>query len=428
MFIRLYKILITLVYPLMRGTYIKKRQKIGKEHPTRFGERIGQYSVPRPEGKLYWLHGASVGEAISMLPLIDKLLKSDDKLSILVTTGTVTSAEIMEKRLPKRAFHQFFPLDVPMFCRRFLTHFKPDAVLWFESELWPSMLSEIKRAKIPLILVNGRISDHSFANWKRLKFIAKELLGCFSLCLGQSVLDMERLQVLGAKKVACYGNLKYAGLPLPVDKEKLDALKKIIGGRRVFLISSTHYNEEEMLAQEFGALYQEFPDVLVIIVPRHPHRGEEVAEMLKEKGYKTKRRSVGDEITDDTAVYVADTIGEMGLWYKLAEISFVGGSLIAHGGQNFMEAARDKNAVIFGKHMFNFKDMLARAREAQAVLEEDDAKGVMARVVALLKDKDELLKSKTNAYDWTVKEAGVLDGIAEALKQELENENTEVLE
>lgn len=179
MVIGIYKTLITLVFPVLKATYIRKRRRTGKEHPVRFNERLGLYKRPRPEGKLYWMHGASVGEAVSMLPLIDKLLKEDPELSIMVTTGTLTSAEIMAKRLPPRAFHQFIPFDVPAYAKRLLKHFRPDAVLWFESELWPSLLSEIKAAKIPLILVNGRISDKSFAMWKKFKFVAKELLSCF---------------------------------------------------------------------------------------------------------------------------------------------------------------------------------------------------------------------------------------------------------
>ena len=169
MVIGIYKTLITLVFPVLKATYIRKRRRTGKEHPVRFNERLGLYKRPRPEGKLYWMHGASVGEAVSMLPLIDKLLKEDPELSIMVTTGTLTSAEIMAKRLPPRAFHQFIPFDVPAYAKRLLKHFRPDAVLWFESELWPSLLSEIKAAKIPLILVNGRISDrwgvNSAAGW-----------------------------------------------------------------------------------------------------------------------------------------------------------------------------------------------------------------------------------------------------------------------
>ncbi len=419
MMIGIYKALMTLAFPLLRVTYIRKRQRIGKEHPVRLSERVGVYKHPRPAGKLYWLHGASVGEAVSMLPLIDRLLKDDPELSIMVTTGTLTSAEIMAKRLPARAFHQFIPFDVPRFARRLIAHFKPDAVLWFESELWPALISEIHKAKIPLMLVNGRISDKSFHNWQKFHFVAKEILGCFNLCLGQSEQDKTRLKHLGAKRAECCGNLKYAGMPLPVEAAKLADLKARIGNRPVFFISSTHHNEEEQLAVHFQRLQQVVPDVLVIIAPRHPNRGKEIAEMLKRKGFATALRSAGQALTAETAVYVADTIGEMGLWYAVAGISFVGGSLIKHGGQNFMEPARDKNAVIVGQFMNNFAEMLARAKAAGAVWQVMSAADVIEEVIGLFKEPEKLRERQENAYAWTVKEAAVLDGICAALKREL---------
>lgn len=419
MVIGIYKALMTMAFPLLKATYIKKRQKIGKEHPVRFPERIGKYKHPRPTGKLYWLHGASVGESISMLPLINRLLQDDPELSIMVTTGTLTSAEIMEKRLPARAFHQFIPFDVPRFARNLLKHFKPDAVLWFESELWPALISEIHKAQIPLILVNGRISDKSFHNWQKFHFAAKEIISCFNLCLGQSEQDKTRLKHLGAKRAECFGNLKYAGMPLPTDSDKLADLRTRIQTRPVFFISSTHHNEEEQLATHFQRLAQTVPNVLIIIAPRHPNRGSEIATMLKRKGISTALRSAGEELTPQTSVYVADTIGEMGLWYAVAHVSFVGGSLINHGGQNFMEPARDKNAVIVGPYMHNFTEMMLRAKAAGAVWQVMSSADVIEETIELFNEPDKLKERQENAYNWTVKESAVLDGICTALKQEL---------
>lgn len=421
MFIQLYKILITLLFPVLRVTYIRKRRKTGKEHPLRFNEKLGLYKYPRPVGRLFWMHGASVGEAISMLPLIDRLLSEDENLSILVTTGTLTSAEIMEKRLPPRAFHQFIVYDTPKYAKRLLDHFKPDAVLWFESELWPATLSEIHKRKIPLALVNGRISDKSFAVWKIFKFVSQEILGCFSFCLGQSEQDKRRLLLLGAKKAACFGNLKYAGMPLPVDGEKLKELKQVIGMRAVFFISSTHSNEEDQLSAHFQRLQQAVPNILILLAPRHPHRGAEIRDMMERRGFKTELRSKGGEIHADTEVYIADTIGEMGLWYQLAEVSFVGGSLVSHGGQNFMEPARAKNAVLVGPYMHNFVEMLERAQAAHAVWQVNSAAEVIDETIDLLREPDKLMAHQTAAYEWTVKESSVLDSISRALKQELKS-------
>lgn len=419
MIIGIYKAVISAAFPLLKATYIKKRQKNGKEHPTRFNERLGLYTHERPQGKLYWLHGASVGEAISMLPLIDKLLKEDENLSVMVTTGTLTSAEIMQKRLPKRAFHQFIPFDVPKFAKRLLAHFKPDAVLWFESELWPSLLSEVKKSGVPFILVNGRVSDKSFRTWRRFDKIAKELLGCFSLCLGQSEQDKERLAALGAKKADCVGNLKFAGMPLPVDDGKLRELKEKIGTRPVFLLSSTHFNEEEQFAACLKELQRVVKDVLVLAVPRHPNRGAEVAEMFTNKGFATALRSKGEDITSAVEIYVADTIGEMGLWYGLSQVTFVGGSLINHGGQNFMEPGRDKNAVIVGPNMFNFVEMLAKAKVAGAVLQVNSAADAVEEAIKLFMEPEYLEDRAEKAYLWTVQEAAVLGEICRVLNEEL---------
>lgn len=415
MMIKVYKALMTAIFPLLKATYIKKRQRNGKEHPTRFNERLAAYTYSRPAGKLYWLHGASVGESISMLPLIDKLLEEDNDLSIMVTTGTLTSAEIMEKRLPKRAFHQFVPFDVPRFARQLIAHFKPDAVLWFESEFWPSILSEVKQADIPLILVNGRVSDKSFEKWKKHKGFIREILNCFDLCLGQSQQDYERLIELGAPNVECAGNLKYAGKPLPVDGAKLAVLEQAVNGRQVFLISSTHHNEEEQLAEYLTSLCKRLPDVLTIVVPRHPNRGGEIVEMFRQKGFETAQRSANDDILPATKVYVADTIGEMGLWYRLAEVSFIGGSLIAHGGQNFMEPARDNNAVLIGRYVFNFMDMSERALAAGALLKFETADEVIKAAIELLSDQEKLHIQQQRAHDWALKEAEVLDNIYQAV-------------
>ncbi|MBR5598863.1 MAG: 3-deoxy-D-manno-octulosonic acid transferase [Alphaproteobacteria bacterium] len=419
MFIEIYKVLMTLSFPILKHTIIKKRQHQNKEHPTRFNERIGQYNFPRPEGKLYWLHGASVGEAVSMLPLIDKLLKEDETLNIMVTTGTLTSAEIMKKRLPQRAFHQFIPFDTPKFAKNLISHFKPNAVLWFESELWPSLLSEIKKSQTPLILVNGRISDSSFKTWKCLKPIAKELLSCFNLCLGQSELDKERLSILGAQKTDCVGNIKFSALTLPVPEHQLQDLKKSVGNRPILFLSSTHHNEEEQFSQYVHKLKKSIPDILIISAPRHPNRGQEIKDTFIAQNLQTSLRSKLEPLTDQTDVYVADTIGEMGLWYNLADISFIGGSLIPHGGQNFTEPSRAQNAVIVGPHMHNFKEMMEKAQKADALYQAKNVEDAIEQIITLFNNQVYLQDCQEKAYNWAMSEAKVLDNIKDALTKEL---------
>ena len=416
MFIRIYNTLIRILYPLVIKRYIKKRQLNGKEDVKRFNERIGRPAKKRPEGKLIWLHGASVGESLSMLPLINKLLESYPDSHVMVTTGTVTSAEVMEKRLPERAFHQYIPIDNPAFVTRFIRHWQPDLVLWFESDLWPALLSGIKRKNIPLILVNGRISNKSFKRWQQFDFISKELLDCFTFCLGQSEEDAYRLRVLGAKNSMCLGNLKYAGINPPVAPDKKAEIESQINGRPLWVVSSTHHDEELKIGRFLKKTNSEVPGLLTLIAPRHPNRGPEIQEQLNSLGLKTALRSKGEKITPDTDVYIADTIGEVGIWYDLSPIVFIGGSLIPHGGQNFMEPSRFRDAVIVGPYMHNFTDAMNRAKKADAVIQINDAAELETTLLQLLKNKDLLEAKRSLAYNWAYGEAKVLDGIVEKIK------------
>ena len=418
MLLTLYKAVLTMMYPLALNRYIEKRKKNGKEDLARFDERLGKATMPRPKGNLIWMHGASVGESISMLPLIKTLLDIYPDLHIMVTTGTVTSAEVMAKRLPERAFHQYFPLEHPRYAARFIRHWKPNLVLWFESEFWPAMLSTIKKCNIPLILVNGRISNKSFRRWQQFEFAIRQILDCFTLCLGQSDEDTRRLQVLGAKNTASLGNLKYAGLPLPVDEGKKAALKEQFSNRPVWLVSSTHDDEETKIGRFLKDLEQKVPNVLTVIVPRHPHRGVEIKDKLTDEyGLNVALRSASEPITPETNVYVADTIGELGIFYELINIVFIGGSLIPHGGQNFMEPSRYRDATIVGPHMFNFTDAMNRARAADAVIEVNDVLELMDMVEKLLTLPNLLEEKRTLAYNWATSEAKVLDGIVQEIKK-----------
>lgn len=417
MFIKIYNTLIRILYPLVIKRYINKRKENGKEDLKRFNERIGKPELPRPDGRLIWFHGASVGESISMLPLIHKLLETYSDAHIMVTTGTLTSADIMGKRLPERAFHQYLPIDNPVFASRFLKYWHPDLVLWFESDFWPAMLSNIKRRNIPLLLVNGRISNKSFKRWQQFDFISKELLSCFTFCLGQSEEDAYRLRVLGAKDSMNLGNLKYAGLPIPVDEEKKNEILKQVNNRPLWVAAVTHDDEEAKIGRFIKEINEAIPGLLTIITPRHPQRGEEINTKLKnELGLKTSLRSTGEPITADTEVYIADTIGEMGIWYSIAPLVFIGGSLIPHGGQNFMEPSRMRDAVIVGPHMHNFTDAINRARKADAIMQVNDVLELKDLVIQLLSNKELLEAKRSLAYNWATGENKVLDGILEKIK------------
>lgn len=425
MFIGIYNTLVRTLYPIVIRRYIEKRKKMGKEDVKRFNERVGRPTKPRPAGRLIWLHGASVGESISMLPLINRLLEIYPDAHVMVTTGTTTSAEVMAKRLPERAFHQYLPIDNPVFAARFIRHWQPTIALWFESEFWPGMLSTIKRRNIPLILINGRISNKSFKRWQQFDFVIKEILDCFTACLGQSEEDAYRLRALGAKDAMCLGNLKYAGLPIPVDEEKKKEIQDEIGERPVWLVSSTHSDEESKIGRYLKELSAKHEGLLTIIAPRHPTRGVEIRDILQDKYHlKTALRSANEKIQPETEVYIADTIGEMGIWYELCPIVFIGGSLIPHGGQNFMEPSRCRDAVIVGPHMHNFTDAMNRAKRADGIIQVDETVDLIDMVDQLLSNKELLEAKRSLAYNWATSEAKVLDGIAEKIQGYMENENT----
>ncbi|MBC7907501.1 MAG: 3-deoxy-D-manno-octulosonic acid transferase [Rhodospirillaceae bacterium] len=406
----LYRALTILGGPLI-GHYLKRRMARGKEDPARFGERLGRPGQPRPQGPLVWLHAASVGESLSLLPLVERL---SGRMNVLMTTGTVTSAKLMAERLPAGAIHQFVPVDRPAFVRAFLDHWRPDLVLWAESDFWPNLLDGIHRRPIPLVLVQGRISPKSFANWQKAPRFIRRMLSSFTLCLGQTPGDAERLAALGAPKVACAGNLKMAMAPLPGDEAELARLRQTAGQRPLWLAASTHSGEEAAIARVHKTLAQRFPGLLTIIVPRHPHRGAAIAAEVAAMGLTVTLRSVSAEPAGD--IHIADTMGELGLFYRLAPIVFMGKSLGgSQGGQNPFEPACLGAAVLFGPHMTNFPEMAPAMVECGAAEQVADEAALAAAVGTLLADPTVLTARRHAAQAWAESEASVLDAVLEML-------------
>ena len=329
---------------------LRQRAARGKEDDARMGEKLGHATVQRPEGSLVWIHGASVGECLAALPLVDGLLKLNH--NVLVTSGTVTSAQMMPERLPGRAIHQYAPLDTPGATRRFLDYWKPAAALFVDSEIWPNILRGAHARGIRLAMVNGRMSERSFIGWRRAPRVAAALLSLFDICLAQDGATAKRLTQLGAPRVTITGSLKADAQPLPADEKKLEALRAAIGDRPVLLAASTHPGEDETILPAQDILRRDLPALLTIIAPRHPGRGADIAMLCGTRS--SARRSQDQMLTPDTEVYIADTIGELGLFYRLAPFAFIGGSLISHGGQNPLEAARLRCAVLAGTHTENF--------------------------------------------------------------------------
>jgi len=382
----LYRAATALAAPLI-ARHLRKRLASGKEDAERFGERLGEATQPRPLGPLVWAHAASVGESLSMLPLIEALVAAHPTLYVLMTSGTVTSAGLLRDRLPARTLHQYVPVDRAPYVNAFLDHWRPDLVLWAESEFWPNLTTLPAQRGVPMVLVNGRISPESFAKWKRWPGLAKAILTNFNLCLAQADLDAGRLRQLGAEHVRSVGNLKFAVPPLPADADELAALKHALGGRPRWLAASTHPGEEAMIWQAHQRMAATHPDLLTIIVPRHPDRGEAVAAELAAAGARVKRRAAGDAPDADTDIYVADTMGELGLFFRLAPVSFMGKSLVDLGGQNPIEPARLGSAILFGPHMWNFPDVSERLLAASGAEQVADVPALAEAAAALLGDE-----------------------------------------
>ena len=407
----LYNACLRLGRPLLTR-HLEKRLANGKEDPQRFAERLGEASRPRPDGPLVWIHAASVGESVSALTLIDGLLAQKTDRHILVTTGTRTSAEIMAGRLPERAFHQYVPVDRQDAVCRFLDHWKPDLAVWMESEIWPNLIHESGARNIPMILANARITEKSYKNWRRSFGLARHLLAQFTICLAQSEASAHYLRDLGANSVEYIGNLKFAAKPLPVDPDKLAAFGRRIAGRPVWLAASTHRGEEEIILAADRELRRTHTNLLTLIVPRHPERGGEVATLAASAGRSVLCRGAGAEPEDNTEIYIADTIGELGLFYRLSDIVFIGGSLVPNGGQNPLEPARLDCALLHGPHMTNFAEIMEAFNNRSASREVTDATS-LARAVADYLDHPERCR------EMAVRAASVVAGGQETLDRTL---------
>lgn len=383
----IYRTVMTLAGPWI-DRHLDRRLARGKESRERFQERKGVTDRPRPAGNLVWIHAASNGEAMSALPLVEKLLERDPDGHVLMTTGTVTSAELMAARLPERAIHQFVPVDRGRWVRSFLTHWQPDVGIWIESEFWPTLIWEMRAAGKPMALVNGRVSERTLSRWRKLHGVAQDLVSNFAPCLAQSPTDALHLKALGAGQADCVGNLKLSAAPLPADPALVEVERSALQGRTIWVAASTHPGEEEVVADAHRNLTSRVPDVLTVLVPRHPHRGADIADMLRARGLTVSRKSESEPVTQETQIYLADTLGELGIFFRLAPVAFIGGSLVGgHGGHNPIEAAQLGCAPIHGPDMRNFSSISADLRDAGGSIVVKDAVELSDRVAALIADR-----------------------------------------
>jgi len=383
--LRLYRVLTSLAAPFA-PLILAWRMRRGKEEPGRRPERYGLSSAPRPSGFLAWFHAASVGEANAALPVIDAIAAGRPEIRMLLTTGTVTSARLARDRLPRGVLHQYVPLDNQTFVQRFLTHWRPDLAVLVESEIWPNLVLETKARDIPLLLINGRISSSSYKRWRRRPGLSRPLFRAFDLVLAQNGRLAQRFAKLGVSRTLDVGNLKADAPPPPADLPGRRQLDAALDGRTVWLAASTHPGEDEKVMGAHLKMKIARPDLLTIIVPRHPERGPLIAEQLRAANFKVALRSLGEVPVADTDIYVADTIGELGLFYAIAPVAFVGGSLVERGGQNPVEPIKLGAAVLTGPHWRNFRDSYSELLGAGGALEVRDAPSLAETALRLLED------------------------------------------
>jgi len=391
--------------------FLSRRARAGKEDPARLDERFGRASAPRPKGRVVWVHAASVGETNAVLPLICRLI--DAGIAVVFTSVTVTSAGVAASRLPEGAIHQFAPLDIAPCIDRFLGHWQPELAIFVESELWPTTIGRLSNAGIPQVLVNARLSERSFKGWQRFSGVARPVFGRLTLCLAQTEADGARYKALGAPDVVVTGNLKLAAPPPAADPAAVADFRQAIGVRPVWVAASTHEGEETMIAEAHDKVASRYPDLLTIIVPRHPERGEAIAAGLKASGLTVTRRSAGAAPTGN--IYLADTIGELGLFYRVAPVAFLGGSLVPHGGQNPIEAAQLGCAVLHGGHVHNFKDVYAVLDKSGGAEVIAGATSLATALDRLLTDPAEAARRASAAKDALKPFSGALDATLAAL-------------
>jgi len=412
--IRAYRILTRLARPA--APYILRfRERRGKEDPQRRGERLGRASLVRPDGAVVWVHAASVGETSAVLPLMARLMEHRPGLTLLLTTGTVTSARFAAGRLGSSVLHQYIPLDEPSFVASFLDYWRPSLGVFTEQEVWPNLVVSAAARSIPLAVVNARMSDRSFERWQRRAGLATALFSRFDVVLAQSEALANRFEAVGAPCVITAGNLKIDAPAPPIEPRAFAALREVLGERPRLIAASTHDDEELTIAMAHQAMRQRIDGLVTVIAPRHPERGGAVADAISALGLSVRRRSAGELPESGTDVYVADTIGELGTFYAVSPVAFIGGSLIAHGGQNPIEAVRRGAVVVAGPNTQNFVDiyeaLLASGGAAQVSGRDDLAPALEALLT------DHLLVERMRGQATRALDAlsGALDRTVEAL-------------
>lgn len=408
----LYGVAGSVAFPFV-GPYVAYRASRGKEDRQRRRERYGVAGRDRPNGPLIWVHAASVGETAAVIPLIERIL--DVGIRVVLTTGTVTSAKIVEERLGSQVIHQYVPLDLKPAVGRFLDHWQPDLAIIAESEIWPTTILALGNRRVPQVLVNGRLSDRSFKSWQKRPHLAEALFENLAHVAAQSELDGERFRALGARPVSVSGNLKLDTDPLPFDPRMHKRLASQINGRDTWAAVSTHPGEEDIAGEVHALLKSQHEGILTIIVPRHPERGDAVAADLAKRGLTVARQSLSEPVRPEVDVLLGDTIGDMGLYLRLTEVAFVGRSLAAQGGQNPIEPAMLETAVLSGENVQNFRDTYNQLVESGGARLVKDRDGLAGAVNFLLNNDAARHKMAAAAFATVHEMRGALDRTLRAL-------------
>ena len=414
---RAYAGLTALAAPLIHS-HVRRKMASEGVALVRIAERFGEATEARPRGGLVWFHAVSVGEALSVLGLIEEMGRRDPKLQFLITSVSATSARLVAERLPPRTRHQFAPLDTTRAVARFLDHWAPSLAVFVESELWPRQIIETSDRGIPLALVNARLSARSRARWGKWPVLARAILTRFRTIVCQTEDTARGLAALGAetRAISVSGDLKAASARLPLDESLLDALEAETKGRRIWVAASTHPGEEERVTKAHPAGH------LLILAPRHPERGDEIARALRAAGWDVAQRSKQDPLQPETQIYLADTLGEMGLWYALAPTVFLGGSLVEVGGHNPFEPAQYGAAVLTGPHVTNFRESYDQMFKVGAARMVRDA-GDLHAALRDLEDGQKLAAMQRAAAEFVRERTAIRDYVADRLMPLLEDRN-----
>jgi len=352
----IYRILINLII-LISPLIIFFRIINNKEDKIRFKEKFCFFSKKRGNGKLIWFHGSSVGEIVSIIPLIEKLEKKKSISKILITSSTLSSSKVLSKFKFKKTIHQFFPVDSNILTKKFLNYWKPSIAIFIDSEIWPNMIFNIKENNIPLLLLNARITKKSFNRWKNIPTFSKSLFSKFNICLSQNKETCKYLKHLGAKKIKLFGNLKFSESNNEKNNNINNKLKKIFKFRKIWCAASTHNTEEKLSALVHKKLKKKYKDLITIIIPRHIQRTNDIINEAKNLNLNVQTRSLSNKINNNTDIYLVDTYGESKSFYRICKTVFLGGSLVNHGGQNPIEAARFGCKIIHGPYIQNFTEV-----------------------------------------------------------------------